>query len=109
MSQGVKSEKWSFVLTELIRILKPNGWIEWVEGDVELHRPGPVTQEFNKKLLDLMRSNDQDPYIGRKLNENLTATGQLINVSSVFVSCPGGQWAGKVIYFYYYYIYTNIF
>ncbi|GAA5813046.1 hypothetical protein MFLAVUS_006513 [Mucor flavus] len=96
MSQGVESEKWPFILSELVRVLKPNGWIEWVEGEIEIHRPGPVTQEFNTKLLDLMRANNQDPHISRKLKENLTATGELMNISSVFVSCPGGQWAGKI-------------
>ncbi|KAG2228773.1 hypothetical protein INT48_008419 [Thamnidium elegans] len=96
MSQGVESEKWSFILSELVRVLKPNGWIEWIEGEIEIHRPGPVTQEFNTKLLDLMKANNQDPHISRKLKENLTATGKLMNISSVFVSCPGGQWAGKI-------------
>ncbi|KAI9249351.1 hypothetical protein EDC94DRAFT_637222 [Helicostylum pulchrum] len=96
MSQGVESEKWPFILSELVRVLKPNGWIEWVEGEIEIHRPGPVTLEFNTKLLDLMRANNQDPHISRKLKENLTATGELMNISSVFVSCPGGQWAGKI-------------
>ncbi|KAG2197520.1 hypothetical protein INT47_007129 [Mucor saturninus] len=96
MGQGVESDKWSNILAELIRILKPNGWIEWVEGDVEIHRPGPSTHEFNEQLIHLMKENDQDPHIGRTLKERLLNTGELMQVSSMFVSCPGGQWAGKL-------------
>lgn len=96
MTQGVESDKWPFILSELIRILKPNGWIEWVEADIEIHRPGPMTSEFNKKLIELMKDNQQDPHIGRCLKERLTETGELTNINTMFVSCPGGQWAGKV-------------
>jgi hypothetical protein len=97
MGQGVDTDKWSFVLSELIRILKPNGWIEWVEADIEIHRAGPVTLEFNKKLMNLMSENNQDPSIGRTLKERLIGTNELTQINSYYVSCPGGQWAGKVI------------
>lgn len=96
MGQGVESDKWPFILAELIRILKPNGWIEWVEGDIEIHGTGPITHEFNQQLIHLMEKNDQDPHIGRTLKERLVNTGELMQISSMFVSCPGGQWAGKV-------------
>lgn len=96
MNQGVEKDQWPALLSELIRVLKPNGWIEWVEADIEIHRPGPVTHEFNQKLMNLMTENRQDPHIGRKLKETLSETGELMNINTMFVSCPGGQWAGKV-------------
>jgi ubiquinone/menaquinone biosynthesis C-methylase UbiE len=98
MGQGIDSDKWSFVLSELIRILKPNGWIEWVEADVEIHRPGPTTLEFNQKLMNFMAENRQDPNIGRTLQKRLEDTNALTQITSKHVSCPGGQWAGKVNY-----------
>lgn len=96
MGQGINTDKWPFVLSELIRVLKPNGWIEWVEADIEIHRPGPATLEFNQKLMNLMSDNNQDPNIGRTLKERLTETNALTQITSMYVSCPGGQWAGKV-------------
>lgn len=96
MCLGIESDKWTDVLNELIRVLKPNGWIEWVENDIEIHRPGPVTFEFNNELIKLMIANKQDPHIARTLADRLTSTDELIHVSSTFISCPGGQWAGKV-------------
>ena len=96
MGQGVESNKWSTVLAELVRVLKPKGWIEWIETDSEIHRPGPVTHDFNRKLMELMTKNKQDPHIGRTLKERLSQNSELINITSTYVSCPGGQWAGKV-------------
>ncbi|CAO3694792.1 unnamed protein product [Rhizopus stolonifer] len=96
MNQGIDADRWSFVLEELSRILKPNGWIEWVEADNELHRPGPITQEFNQQLIQLMECHQQDPSIGKHLQEKLKETKQFTHMSSMFVSCPGGQWAGKL-------------
>lgn len=96
MGHGIESEKWEFVFNEIIRVLKPNGWMELVEADNEIYRPGPITKEFNQRLIDIMVENKQDPYIGRTLKERLLKMDQLTQVSTMFVSCPGGQWAGKV-------------
>ncbi|KAI8048770.1 S-adenosyl-L-methionine-dependent methyltransferase [Gilbertella persicaria] len=96
MGQGITADKWASVLSELIRVLKPKGWIEWVETDIEIHRPGPITQDFNQKLMKLMSDHHQDPHIGRTLKERLEQTHALINTTSMYVSCPGGQWAGKL-------------
>ncbi|KAI8380055.1 hypothetical protein BD560DRAFT_432297 [Blakeslea trispora] len=96
MGQGVESDKWASVLAELVRVLKPRGWIEWIEADSEIHRPGPITHDFNQKLMNLMIKNKQDPHIGRTLKERLSQHTELINATSTYVSCPGGQWAGKL-------------
>lgn len=115
MCLGIESNKWNDVLNELIRVLKPNGWIEWVENDIEIHRPGPVTLEFNKELINLMLANNQDPHIARKLPDKLLATDELIHVSSTFISCPGGQWAGKVNFIltlslcFFFFFYSSLF
>ncbi|KAL7308180.1 hypothetical protein PS15m_012066 [Mucor circinelloides] len=96
MGQGVGSDEWSPLLKELLRVLKPNGWIEWIEADIEIHRPGPVTYEFNQKLISLMMENNQDAHIGSNLKSRLQEMDELTNISTTFVSCPGGQWAGKL-------------
>ncbi|KAG1152997.1 hypothetical protein G6F37_000042 [Rhizopus arrhizus] len=96
MNQGISADQWLNLLKELSRILKPNGWIEWVEADNEIHRPGPITKEFNQQLIQLMEHHQQDPSLGKHLQEKLKETNQFNHISSMFVSCPGGQWAGKL-------------
>ncbi|KAI8992429.1 hypothetical protein BDB01DRAFT_778423 [Pilobolus umbonatus] len=96
MAQSMEAHRWSTILNELIRILKPDGWIEWVEADIEIHRPGPMTHEINQHLINSMLNNKLDPFIARSLKDKLMETNKLSRASSMFVSCPGGQWAGKL-------------
>ncbi|KAF7732076.1 hypothetical protein EC973_006331 [Apophysomyces ossiformis] len=96
VAPGVEEAKWESLIDELVRVLKPAGWIELVEGDSELHRPGPMTRYCNDRLIHLMQSRMLDPHAGRRLNERLMARQDLTNTKSTFISCPGGQWAGKL-------------
>ncbi|KAI8971910.1 S-adenosyl-L-methionine-dependent methyltransferase, partial [Mycotypha africana] len=96
MGQAIESSQWTNILSEAARILKPYGWIEWIEKDYELHRPGPHTLEFNQRLLSLMRENHQDTHLGLSMAKRLHEMNHLMNITSTFVSCPGGQWAGKL-------------
>ncbi|KAL0080404.1 hypothetical protein J3Q64DRAFT_1701745 [Phycomyces blakesleeanus] len=93
---GVEESKWAPLIAELVRVLKPGGWIELVEADSKMHRVGPITQEYNQHLLDLMASCQMDPRAGQRLKEKLVDHGGLMNTTTKFISCPGGQWAGKL-------------
>ncbi|KAG1337607.1 hypothetical protein G6F62_005847 [Rhizopus arrhizus] len=96
MHQAVDADRWSSILKEITRILKPDGWIEWVEPDSEIHRSGPITKEFNHQMVQLMEHHQQDSSLGKCLQEKLKDTNQFENISSMFVSCPGGKWAGQL-------------
>lgn len=94
---GIKAEQWESALTELTRVLKPGGWIELTEVDAELYRVGPNTRELNQQLIQVMQMLHIDPYAGRTLKSKLEKINCLTDIQSTFISCPGGQWAGKVI------------
>ncbi|KAI7867636.1 S-adenosyl-L-methionine-dependent methyltransferase [Spinellus fusiger] len=96
VAQGVKESQWAPLIADLVRVLKPGGWIELVETDSEMHRVGPITREFNQHLRDLMTCSLMDPHAGPRLNERLTANNDLSHITTTFISCPGGQWAGKL-------------
>lgn len=96
MGQGIELEQWDALLKDIIRVLKPGGWIEVVEVDLELHRAGPITKMYNGYLMSLMKSRHLDPHSGRRLKERFDQRDELININTTFISCPGGQWAGKV-------------
>ncbi|KAI9010354.1 hypothetical protein CLU79DRAFT_722930 [Phycomyces nitens] len=93
---GVEESKWAPLIAELVRVLKPGGWVELVEADSEMHRVGPITHKYNQFLLDLMASCQMDPRAGQRLKEKLIDHGGLVNTTTKFISCPGGQWAGKL-------------
>ncbi|KAI7853432.1 hypothetical protein BDC45DRAFT_464759 [Circinella umbellata] len=93
---GIKDKQWSKVLVELTRLLKPGGWIELAEQDTEMYRAGPKTLDLNNKLVEVMEIQHIDPQIGRSLKERLEKQDELTNVTTTFISCPGGQWAGKL-------------
>lgn len=94
---GIKAEQWESALTELTRVLKPGGWIELTEVDAELYRVGPNTRELNQQLIQVMQMLHIDPYAGRTLKSKLEKISCLTDIQTTFISCPGGQWAGKVI------------
>ncbi|CAO3592229.1 unnamed protein product [Absidia cylindrospora] len=96
MSQGIEVEQWDPLLKDIIRVLKPGGWVEVVEVDLKLHRTGPITKIYNDHLMSLMTSRQMDPHSGQRLKERFGKREELINVNSTFISCPGGQWAGKL-------------
>ncbi|KAI8142926.1 S-adenosyl-L-methionine-dependent methyltransferase [Fennellomyces sp. T-0311] len=93
---GIQRKQWSKVLDELVRVLKPDGWIELAEQDTEMYRAGPNTAELNNKLKQVMEMRHVDPQSGRLLKQRLENRVELTNVTTSFISCPGGQWAGKL-------------
>ncbi|KAI8067609.1 S-adenosyl-L-methionine-dependent methyltransferase [Gongronella butleri] len=96
MGHGIERDQWPTVLQDILRVLKPGGWMEIVEFDLELHRPGPVTKQYNQQLISLMEARNLDPHCGRKLKDQLHNMDSLHHVQGSFISCPGGKWAGKL-------------
>ncbi|KAI9313900.1 S-adenosyl-L-methionine-dependent methyltransferase [Dichotomocladium elegans] len=93
---GIQREQWTGVLRDLVRVLKPGGWIELAETDAELYRAGPRTREMNQEVIQVMELRHIDPAIGRTLKDHLGKMDELTNMQTTFISCPGGQWAGKL-------------
>ncbi|KAI9497280.1 S-adenosyl-L-methionine-dependent methyltransferase [Zychaea mexicana] len=47
MGNVIRKDKWSHVLQEMHRVLKPGGYIELIEPDMWHHNPGPVQNAFD--------------------------------------------------------------
>ncbi|CAG8527384.1 14241_t:CDS:2 [Funneliformis mosseae] len=48
-------ENWRTVIEELIRVCKPNGWIELMEEDLEIHGAGQKTSQLSKAIVEEMK------------------------------------------------------
>ncbi|RUS21692.1 S-adenosyl-L-methionine-dependent methyltransferase [Endogone sp. FLAS-F59071] len=46
MAMSFTKEQWATVMKEILRVLKPGGWIQLVECDVVPHSTGTATSEF---------------------------------------------------------------
>ncbi|KAJ3120852.1 hypothetical protein HK100_012626 [Physocladia obscura] len=64
---GMPKDKFPDALKELIRVTKPGGWIELVEGDIVIYKAGPYSTVLTKAILDAMHARGLDCYAATNL------------------------------------------
>ncbi|KAJ3122842.1 hypothetical protein HK100_011814 [Physocladia obscura] len=64
---GMPREKFPDAVRELIRVTKPGGWIELVEGDVVIYNAGPYSQTLTTALFDGLHRRGLDCYAASNL------------------------------------------
>ncbi|OZJ02004.1 hypothetical protein BZG36_04869 [Bifiguratus adelaidae] len=93
---GILEGDWPRLLAELVRVLKPGGWLEVLETDMQLHRPGPHLERFSQKFMEIQRAKGVNPALARLL-PSLFLTLPLSPVRKGYLSFPCGKtWAGKL-------------
>jgi ubiquinone/menaquinone biosynthesis C-methylase UbiE len=89
------TKQWcDLVLHEMIRVTKPNGWIEADETTFKSQNLGPIGKELEKAMHEFTQ------YIGVDVNAKETMLNQfekagLVNLQSVEKNIPCGSWGGK--------------
>ncbi|CAG8437971.1 15864_t:CDS:2 [Dentiscutata heterogama] len=87
---GAFSEQdWIIVINELVRVLKPGGFIELMEHSM-LYNMGPATKCLCDAQMDAMKIRGTDPFITLKLSRILQNQGQLENVKEEVRECHHG-------------------
>ncbi|CAJ0851950.1 7150_t:CDS:2 [Entrophospora sp. SA101] len=86
----------SFVVKELVRVLKSNGWLELMEPNIELCNMGPLTKKINDTIVTKIRTFNINTNIHQRIEEFMRNTNLLINIESFVKRVPCGSWAGKV-------------
>ncbi|CAG8700602.1 1427_t:CDS:2, partial [Funneliformis mosseae] len=79
---AIPLDKWQSVVNELVRILKPGGYLELMEIDIEFKPVGPSTKRLHDALIKLIIQNGQDPHVITKLQSFMEANGQLEGIVS---------------------------
>jgi ubiquinone/menaquinone biosynthesis C-methylase UbiE len=97
LGPGVPLKGWPGVVRDLVRVARPAGWIEIVEGEFALEPAGPATVQ----LFDLARrlagqmGLDTTGTAFRSLAEYMSRAGAS-NVQTRRVGVPVGEWGGRI-------------
>ena len=94
---GIPVAAWPAAVRDLVRISRPGGWIELVEGATRFEPAGPATERLTELLLRLNRSTglDSESVVFRSLDGYLLDAG-VRDVTRRTVDMPLGEWAGTV-------------
>ncbi|KAI8799374.1 S-adenosyl-L-methionine-dependent methyltransferase, partial [Cladochytrium replicatum] len=92
--RSIPADRWIHVVSELLRVLKPGGWIEVVESDMAPLRCGELTARLFEAVITAMTTRGIDPRVGGKLDKLLHQCG-LVNVASDYASAPL-NWQGEL-------------
>ncbi|KAG0198646.1 hypothetical protein BGX33_012202 [Mortierella sp. NVP41] len=82
------------VNAELLRVLKPEGYLQLVESDGIVYNPGPQMEKINQLSLETSLRHGVDPREVQTMKSGLKHSGY-INVNSFNIALPVGVWGGK--------------
>jgi SAM-dependent methyltransferase len=94
---GIPLKSWPVVVKDLVRVTRPGGWVELIEGPCSAERTGPATDRMYGLIRDLAASRGLDGrgVVVDSLDRYLQQAG-LENVERRSDALPIGPWAGEV-------------
>ncbi|CAG8609550.1 22541_t:CDS:2 [Gigaspora rosea] len=92
---GYPKEKWPFIMNEIVRVLKPGGFLELCEPST-VYDAGPVTQYLFKAVQDIVNQKGGDPNIYRMLEKYVQNQGQLKNIKKEVKRCYHGEKSNNI-------------
>ncbi|KAJ1566005.1 hypothetical protein HK096_004781 [Nowakowskiella sp. JEL0078] len=91
---GIPKLKWDFVIQELIRVTKPNGYIEIVEMDLDFHQTGPFGDIFFPAMYHSFKLRGIDVDIALNITDRMQSAG--LELESETIRSVPIAWGGKV-------------
>ncbi|KAF9918689.1 hypothetical protein FBU30_011323 [Linnemannia zychae] len=82
------------VNAELLRVLKPEGYLQLVESDGIVYNSGPQMEKINQLSLETSLRHGVDPREVQTMKSGLKHSGY-VNVNSFNIALPVGHWGGK--------------
>ncbi|CAG8763455.1 16545_t:CDS:2, partial [Dentiscutata heterogama] len=86
--------KWMFIVNELVRVLKPGGYLEMTEIDPMVKQAGPAPKFFYKSACNLFQQLGTDPKSCYELQNYAMAQGELVNIRKEEKNILFGKSAG---------------
>jgi ubiquinone/menaquinone biosynthesis C-methylase UbiE len=95
MHMAIPMNNWGSVAKELVRVTRPNGWVEMVESDLVMRNIGPATRQLTVWGFELSRQRNIDPRVCTQTPYFLHQAG-LINIQKYRIDLPIGSWGGRL-------------
>jgi len=94
---GIPVASWRAVVAELLRVTRPGGWMELVEGRLWLERTGPATERLGELARGMAArlGLDAGGEVYESLDRYLRDAG-LTDVTRREIALPIGDWGGRV-------------
>jgi len=94
---GVPVRSWQAEVAELVRVVRPGGWVELVEAATEFLPASPAMERLSEMLRRLNRTRglDSTSIVFRSIDSYLTAAG-LARVERQTLVLPVGEWGGRI-------------
>ncbi|CAG8631711.1 3613_t:CDS:2 [Cetraspora pellucida] len=84
------------LIKEYIRVLKPGGYIECVEGDLNADNPGAVTEQLGVVVENILVQGGRSLSLFMTFNEMIESHPQMGKVTRTEVAMPIGSWGGQI-------------
>ncbi|RIA88889.1 S-adenosyl-L-methionine-dependent methyltransferase [Glomus cerebriforme] len=84
------------VVKELIRVCKPDGWVEFMEGDLIFNPEGPAGKRLMDAYRTMLESKQINPRITNHLYSILSSTQEITCLTSKEKPGPIGNWGGRI-------------
>ncbi|RIA88862.1 S-adenosyl-L-methionine-dependent methyltransferase [Glomus cerebriforme] len=100
MSLVIEKEKWDFVLSELIRVTKPGGYIEITDRSYDFVGEGPILRKLMTGVLKTYSKRNVDPEIISHFDSKLKLQPNISNVyrdEKIIIMGPNGDKLGLVL------------
>ncbi|CAG8621256.1 32110_t:CDS:2, partial [Racocetra persica] len=84
------------LIKEYIRVLKPGGYLECVEGDIRADNPGAVTEQLRVVVENILSQSGRSLTLFTKFGEMIESQPQMGKVTKTELTMPIGSWGGQI-------------
>ncbi|CAG8562289.1 7556_t:CDS:2, partial [Scutellospora calospora] len=96
MGLALTEKQWPMLLTELVRVTKPGGWIELMECDLQFDSEGPISSRVNDAAQMYLKSQGINALICPHIPQLMTDIQNITNLEKKQESTPLGRWGGLI-------------
>jgi ubiquinone/menaquinone biosynthesis C-methylase UbiE len=95
LTLGMPKASWQSHIVECARVCASNGWVEYIESDIQLYNGGDASERFNTFMLETVAARGVDLNMAKEIGDLMKEAG-LQDVQSEEYMIPTGTWAGEI-------------